>query len=163
MNAGADASTGDVILFLHADVSLPREAPQHIERALADPSVVAGAFHTETVCDASTVRWAALLRLADVRSRWSRLPYGDQSLFVRRERFREAGGFPDQPLMEDIALSRRLRWLGRIAIVPVAVRVSGRRFIARPVASCIAMSLFPVLYAFGVSPHTLARYYGDPR
>jgi rSAM/selenodomain-associated transferase 2 len=162
-NAGAAAAKGDVLLFLHADVSLPSDARSHVERALDDPTVVAGAFRTWTVPDSRRSLLAPMLHLADVRSRHSGLPYGDQAIFVRAEAFRSVGGFPEQPLMEDLELSRRLRRLGRIRIVPASVRVSGRRFLARPVYYTLAVNLFPALYAMGVGPATLRRLYGDPR
>ncbi len=162
-NAGAAAARGDVLLFLHADVSLPADWTFRVARALADPAVVAGAFRTWTVADAGPSRLAPLLHLADVRSRYSGLPYGDQAIFVRAEAFRRAGGFPDQPLMEDLELSRRMRRLGKIRIVPASVRVSGRRFLARPVLYTLAVNVFPALYALGVPPAALKRLYGDPR
>jgi rSAM/selenodomain-associated transferase 2 len=162
-NAGAAVARGDVLLFLHADVSLPPDAPRHVQRALDDPRVVAGAFRTWTVPDTERSLLAPLLHLADLRSRYSALPYGDQAIFVRAEAFRRVGGFPDQPLMEDLELSRRLRRLGRIQIVPARVRVSGRRFLARPIYYALAVNLFPALYALGVAPATLKRLYGDPR
>ncbi len=162
-NAGAEAATGDVLLFQHADVALPAGAVRLVEEALRHPLTVAGAFRTWTVPDAGPSRLAPLLHLADLRSRFSGLPYGDQAIFVRAEAFRAVGGFPEQALMEDLELSRRLRRLGRIRIVPASVRVSGRRFLARPVRSFLAVNVFPALYALGVAPATLQRLYGDPR
>ena len=163
MNAGAAAAVGDVFLFLHADVSLPRDAAAWIVRTLADPRVVAGAFRTWTVPDGAPSRLGPLLRLADIRSRVARFPYGDQAIFVRRDAFARVGGFPDQPLMEDLELSRRLRRLGRIATVPAVVRVSGRRFVARPIRFTLIARTFPTLYRLGVPPHVLARFWGDVR
>jgi rSAM/selenodomain-associated transferase 2 len=163
MNAGARAARGDVLLFLHADAALPPDAARLIERALDDPGVVAGAFRLRTVADGGA-RWLGpLLRLADLRSRVTRLPYGDQAVFVRRAAFERIGGFPDQPLMEDIELARRLWRVGRIRTVPGVVRVSGRRFVANPVRAVLAMRVIPLLYRLGVSPARLARLYGDPR
>ncbi len=162
-NAGAAAATGDVLLFLHADVALPEGVALLVDEALRDPSVVAGAFRTWTVPDAGPSRLAPFLHLADLRSRYSGLPYGDQAIFVRAGAFRAADGFPEQPLMEDLELSRRLRRLGRIRIVPARVRVSGRRFLARPVSYFLAANVFPALYALGVAPATLKWLYGDPR
>ena len=161
MNHGARLVSGDVLLFLHADVSLPEGAAAHIERALADRAVVAGAFRTWHVADDG--RRAPWLHLADLRSRLSGLPYGDQALFVRREAFERVGGFPDQPLMEDLELSRRLRRLGRIAIVPASVRVSGRRFLAHPIRDTLLVNAFPLLYRLGVPAARLARFYADVR
>ncbi len=163
MNAGAEVARGDVLLFLHADVSLPRDAARWIEDALAEPSTVAGAFRTWTVADGAPSRLGPLLHLADVRSRYSSLPYGDQALFVRAEAFRRAGGFPRQPLMEDLEVSRRLQRIGRIRTVPARVRVSGRRFLRRPVYYFLAVNVFPTLYRLGVPPRVLAAMYRDPR
>ncbi len=163
MNAGARAATGDVVLFLHADVRLPDDVLTRVEEALEDPEVVAGAFRTWTVADAGRSWLAPLLHLADLRSRYSGLPYGDQALFVRAGVFQQAGGFPEQPLLEDLELSRRLRRLGEIRVVRSRVTVSGRRFLARPVLYTLAVNLLPALYAAGVSPATLRRFYGDPR
>ena len=163
MNAGAAAAVGDVFLFLHADVSLPRDAAAWIVRTLADPRVVAGAFRTWTVPDGAPSRLGPLLRLADIRSRVARFPYGDQAIFVRRDAFARVGGFPDQPLMEDLELSRRLRRLGRIATVPAVVRVSGRRFVTRPIRFTLIARTFPTLYRLGVPPRVLARFWGAVR
>jgi rSAM/selenodomain-associated transferase 2 len=162
-NAGAAAARGAALLFLHADVSLPPDVARHVSLALADPAVVAGAFHTWTVPDPGRSRLAPLLHLADLRSRYSGLPYGDQAIFVRAVAFHAVGGFPDQPLMEDLELSRRLRRLGHLQIVPVSVRVSGRRFLSRPIFYFLAVNFFPALYALGVEPAVLRRWYGDPR
>lgn len=163
LNAGARVARGDVLLFLHADAALPSDAATWIACALGDPGVVAGAFRLRTVADRGP-RWLGpLLRLADLRARVTRLPYGDQALFVRRAAFERVGGYPDQPLMEDVELARRLWRVGRIRIVAGVVRVSGRRFVANPVRAVLAMRLFPLLYRLGVSPGRLARLYGDPR
>jgi rSAM/selenodomain-associated transferase 2 len=163
MNAGAGLATGDVLLFLHADVRLPRDAVHWIASALAEPSVVGGAFRTWTVEEGRGTWLGPLLHLADLRSRTSSLPYGDQALFVRAEVFRQVGGFPDQPLMEDLELSWRLSEVGRLRTVLASVRVSGRRFVSRPAYYAFVMSIFPLLYRLGVPPQWLASLYGDPR
>jgi rSAM/selenodomain-associated transferase 2 len=162
-NAGAGATSADVLLFLHADAALPSDAMHWIAWALASPDVVAGAFRVRHVADDGADWLGVLLRLADLRSRVTGLPYGDQALFVRRSAFVAAGGFPPQPLFEDLELAKRLRRLGRIVTVPAVVRVSARRFLRRPLRSLLAMHTFPLLYRFGVSPATLERWYGAPR
>lgn len=163
MNAGAAAATGDVLWFLHADTRLPAGALRELELALADTAVVAGAFRIWTVPDGEPTWLAPFLHLADARSRYSSLPYGDQALFVRTAAFQAVGGFPDQPLMEDLELSRRLRRVGRIRTVPASVLVSGRRFLARPLYYTFLVNVFPLLYRCGVSPQTLVRWYRDVR
>lgn len=159
MNAAAATATGDILLFLHADVRLPMDAARRVREALARPDVVAGAFRTWHVCDNRPSRLAPLLHLADLRSRYSRLPYGDQALFVRADAFRRVGGFPDQPLMEDLELSRLLRRVGRIVIVPASVRVSGRRFLRRPFYYTALVNVLPLLVRMGVPPRTLVGLY----
>ena len=164
MNAGARAASGDVLLFLHADVTLPDDAISQVEGALHNPAVVAGAFRTWTVADdGPSPLWGALLHLADLRSRYTRLPYGDQAIFVRAAVFHGLGGFPDQPLMEDFELSRRLRNIGRVVTLPASVRVSGRRFLTRPVYYLFVVNVFPLLYRLGIPPRVLANLYGHPR
>jgi rSAM/selenodomain-associated transferase 2 len=162
LNAGAAAATGDVLLFLHADVRLPYDASVHVERALTRPDVVGGAFKTWTVSERPT--WLApWLHLADLRSRYSALPYGDQAMFVRRSSFEAVGGFPAQPLMEDLELSRKLSAMGRLKTVPAVVRVSGRRFVARPVFFTVVVNVFPALYRLGVSAERLSKLYAQVR
>lgn len=163
MNAGAQAATGDVLLFLHADVHLPKDAARWIGEVLSNQEVVGGTFRTWTVSDGRRSWLAPLLHLADLRSRYASLPYGDQALFVRADVFRRLGGFPEQPLMEDLELSRRLRKMGKIRTVPATVRVSGRRFIARPLYYTLLVNVFPLLYRLGMPPRVLASLYGDPR
>lgn len=162
LNEGARVASGDVVLFLHADVRLPADAVDHISRALSDERIVAGAFRTRTVAERRS--WVVpALRFADVRSWYSRLPYGDQAIFVRKDALRRIGGVPEQPLMEDLELSLRLRRLGKIRTVPAEVRVSGRRFLKRPILFTLLVNVFPVLYRSGVPAEVLSSYYPDVR
>ncbi|HVA76554.1 MAG TPA: TIGR04283 family arsenosugar biosynthesis glycosyltransferase [Candidatus Binataceae bacterium] len=163
MNAGAAVASGDELLFLHADVSLPADTAALVDRALDRPGAIAGAFKTWTVSDTRVTRLGFLLHLADLRSRYTSLPYGDQAIFVNAAVFRELGGYPDQPLMEDLEFSRRLKRRGRIVRVPANVIVSGRRFLERPIYHAALMNIFPILYRLGVPAATLARFYRDSR
>ncbi len=162
MNAGAKAASHGVVLFLHADTQLPSDACQLIDEALREPGVVFGAFRTHTVDDTGkkSARW---LRLADLRSRYTTTPYGDQALFVKKRAFFAAGGFPDQPLMEETELCLRLQKLGRFQRAAGEVRVSGRRFLARPFRDTLLVNVFPLLYRLGVSPRRLKGIYEDVR
>lgn len=163
LNLGASAATGEVLWFVHADARPPADAVRWIRDALADPATVGGAFRLHTVSDGGRYRLGPLLRVADVRSRLTRHPYGDQAMFVRRSAFEQVGGFRDIPLMEDLALSQALAAIGRLRTVPATVRVSGRRFEERPLTSFVLMNLFPTLFRLGVSPARLARWYGSVR
>jgi hypothetical protein len=98
-----------------------------------------------------------------LRSLYTVTPYGDQALFVRRDAFERIGGFPPQPLFEDLEIGRRLRRLGRIRTVASKVEVSGRRFLARPLYYAFMMTLLPALYRAGISPGMLAKAYPDIR
>lgn len=163
MNVGALGATEDVLWFVHADARPPAGARRAMDDCLSDPSVVAGAFTTRTVCDVGRSRLEPVLPLADVRSHYTRLPYGDQALFVRRVAFERVGGFPLQPLLEDVELARRLWGIGRVVRRPERVEVSARRFLARPAYYSAVMNLYPVLYGVGVSADRLARWYGNVR
>jgi rSAM/selenodomain-associated transferase 2/rSAM/selenodomain-associated transferase 1 len=163
MNAGAAAASGEAILFLHADVSLPPDAASLIDRALEQPGAIAGAFKTWTLSDTRESRLGFLLHLADLRSRYTSLPYGDQAIFVNARMFRELGGYPDQPLMEDLEFSRRLKRRGKIARVRANVTVAGRWFMERPIYYAILMNLFPLLYRLGVPAKSLAPFYRNSR
>lgn len=166
LNAGAAMASGDVLVFLHADVHLPPGAAQEIQRVLATPRVVAGAFRTHTVMAAGASRrpWMRpLLRIVDLRSRYTRRPYGDQALFVWRSVFEQVGGYPNEALMEDLAFSHVLARQGKIGRSKAEVVVSGRRFVARPMYYTVVMNTFPLLYALGVPTAWLAMHYHPER
>src|SRR5690606_25848453 len=167
-NLGAARASGDALVFLHADTTPPRDLAYWVTRCLGTPGVVAGAFRTWHVDDRPQAqrapRRAALwLHLADIRSRYTSLPYGDQGLFVPRDVFERVGGFPAQPLMEDLELSLRLRRLGRICVAPARIEVSGRRFLHSPLLDTLLVNAFPALYRAGVSPRRLKQLYRDLR
>jgi rSAM/selenodomain-associated transferase 2 len=159
LNAGAAATSAPLLVFVHADALVPPDAAAWIVDILGRPGVSGGAFRTYTLHDGAgpPSRLAPWLRLADVRARLGRVAYGDQAIFVRREIFDELGGFPDQPLMEDVELSRRLRRRGVMPIVPRDVLVSGRRFVAHPLWATLCCHTFPLLYDLGVSPARLIK------
>ena len=162
MNAAAAIARGAVLIFVHADVRLPIDALDHVEAALDDLAVVGGAFRTWHVAERPTPL-APLFHLADLRSRRARLPYGDQALFVRAGVFAAAGGYPELPLLEDLALARTLWTRGRLRTVSARVMVSARRLEARPLYYTAVMHLIPALYRLGVPPAHLARLYPDVR
>lgn len=167
LNRGAAAAAGDTLFFIHADTLPPRDSVYWIRRILAEPGVVAGAFRTWHVTDQALEGDAARspwwLHLADLRSRYTSLPYGDQGLFLTRREFEAAGGYPEQPLMEDLEFSRRLRRRGLIRTAPSSTRVSARRFEAHPIWDTCLVNVFPTLYTLGVSPTRLAAWYRNTR
>jgi len=125
-NAGAAGATGDVLLFLHADTWLVPEARQQIDRTLASPGVPGGAFYHRIDADGLLFR---LVEAGDaLRVCSTRIAYGDQGIFLRREVFDALGGFPDVRLMEDVRLMKSLRDYGRLALLPGPLHVSARRW-----------------------------------
>jgi rSAM/selenodomain-associated transferase 2 len=157
MNAGARLATADGVLFLHADTRLPTDALSRVRLALQ--SHAWGRFD---VAIEGRSRWLPLVAaLMNTRSRWSGIATGDQAIFVRRAAFDAVGGFPDQPLMEDIELSRRLRrHAGRGACLRDKVVTSGRRWDERGAWRTIAlMWRLRLLYRLGVPAERLAAQY----
>lgn len=159
MNEGAKASCGEVLLFLHADTQLPRDATTVINRALADHRMVGGRFDVRF--DRPSMWGTIISRMMNWRSRLSGLATGDQALFVRRPLFEQMGGFADMPLMEDIEFSRRLKRKGATAALTATVTTSFRRWEQQgPLRTILLMWTLRFLYWIGVNPHTLSRWYG---
>ena len=158
MNAGAGASRGDILLFLHADTLLPTDAGRMIGEALADSTVVGGRFDVRFD---SASRWGRIISaLMNRRSRLTGISTGDQAIFVRRKTFEQLGGFADIPLMEDIEFSRRLKQAGRIAALRETVTTSFRRWETHgPLRTILLMWTLRFLYWLGVSPVRLSLWY----
>jgi rSAM/selenodomain-associated transferase 2 len=157
MNAGAQAAGGDVLLFLHADTLLPPDADDCIARAL-ERERTWGRFDVRI--DGGSPMLPLVARLMNARSRATGIATGDQAIFVRREAFERAGGFPDIELMEDIALSRALKALSRPACLRERVTTSGRRWERRGVARTVLLMWWLRLRFFlGAEPAELARSY----
>jgi len=100
-------------------------------------------------------------KIASIRSRLTRIPYGDQAIFIRRNYFQALGGFKDIPIMEDVELMRRIkRRRGKIMILKDKVKTSPRRWEAEGVVFCTLRNWFLItLYLLGFKPETLARFY----
>jgi len=126
LEAGAARASGDVLLFHYADVLFPPAGRAAIERALADPRAVGGAFRLQ-FC-ARRLRFRLIALGARVRNRLGIGPFGDQSIFIRAETFRALGGFSGDALLQDADLVRRARRAGRFAFLPEAVVASTRRW-----------------------------------
>ena len=111
LNRGANAASGEILLFHHADTILPPDAFDRIAKLLSDRAIAGGAFDLRI--DSPHPVFRLIERVASLRSRLTRIPYGDQAIFLRRDCFRILGGFREIPLMEDVDLMRRLRKSGR--------------------------------------------------
>ena len=158
MNAGAALASGDVLVFLHADTRLPVEADRLIAAALTAARRW-GRFDVEI--EGRHALLPLVAGLMNLRSRATGIATGDQAIFVTREAFREVRGYPDIPLMEDVALSRALKRLSRPACIAQRVTTSGRRWERRGVLRTIAtMWRLRLAFFLGASPRRLALAYG---
>ena len=158
MNAGARAASGAVFLFLHADSFLPAAADHVIDAGLAGRARVWGRFDVRI--DGASPLLAVVGCLMNLRSRLTGIATGDQAMFVRREAFERAGGFPPLALMEDVALSARLKRLSPPLCLRERVVTSGRRWEARGVLRTIVLMWWLRLrFFFGAAPSRLARSY----
>jgi rSAM/selenodomain-associated transferase 2 len=157
MNAGAAATRAEVLLFLHADTRLPADADRHVLDAVRRGALW-GRFDVRI--DGRS-RWLPVVAaLMNLRSRLTGIATGDQAIFVTREAFERVGGFPDQPLMEDVEISRRLRRLGRPACLRAQVVTSGRRWDTHGGWRTILL-MWRLRWAYwrGTPAHELARRY----
>ena len=159
MNAGAETATGNVFIFLHADTQLPENYENLILDRISQRGISAGSFRLRI--DAEIRRLRFIEWIANLRTRYLQMPYGDQAIFVTKALFREIGGFPDYPIMEDFEFIRRLRRKGKIALIPASVLTSPRRWLSFGLLKTWLINQFIIAaYYMGVSPDKLARWYG---
>jgi len=157
-NKGAKTASGNILVFLHCDTMLPDNFPDLVGTVLNQTGTAAGAFRLKINADDSSYRyieWGV-----NVRTRFLGLPYGDQVLFVKKNIFEQAGGFPNLPILEDLVLVRRLKRLGRIRISTASVITSARRWKRLGVLrTTLINQVILAGYLFGIKPETLARLY----
>jgi rSAM/selenodomain-associated transferase 2 len=159
MNAGAETSAGDVLLFLHADTRLPADAEHIVLNRLERSGRSWGRFDVKI--DGRNPLLAVVAAFMNIRSRLTGIATGDQAIFVRRDAFRAAGGFAAIPLMEDITLSKRLKRVSPPLCLRECVVTSGRRWENHGVLNTVLlMWRLRLAYFFGADPQALARRYG---
>ena len=160
MNAGAAQARADVLLFLHADTRLPPLADVLVLQAVNRPGGGACWGRFDVRIEGRPWMLRVVAWLMNLRSRLSGIATGDQAIFVTREAFEQVGGFPVQPLMEDVEISRRLKRLGRPACLNARVCTSGRRWEQRGVwRTIVLMWRLRWRYWRGESPARLAEAY----
>lgn len=162
MNLGSAKASADILLFLHADTRLPDGFEKQVLELMDEPGTVAGAFRFSTGSDSFAMRfieWAA-----NLRSRMLHMPYGDQGLFIKKELFRDVGGFPEIPIMEDFALIRQVARVGRVRIARTSAITSPRRWERMGKWRVTLYNQAVVIaYLLGVPAERLARFYNRRR
>lgn len=159
MNLGAARATGDVLVFLHADTSLPRNALMLIQKHLQNMLLVGGAFSLQI--DSHRPLLTMTAAFTTLRSQITRAPYGDQVIFLRKTYFDAIGGYRDIPLMEDVELMRRIKKKeGKIIILPTPVVTSDRRWNQEGLwYTTLRNSLIIFLYSCGIPAEKLVKVY----
>ena len=158
MNAGARQTNGTILVFLHADTLLPKDADQFVVKALAGADAVWGRFDVRITGQSPLLR--VIAAFMNIRSRVSGIATGDQAIFMTRAAFDALGGFPAQPLMEDIEMSKRLLKLSRPACLRAKVQTSGRRWETRGIWRTIVL-MWRLRFAYwrGTAPEQLVALY----
>ena len=156
-NAGAAAASGDILLFLHADVWLDSGAIEGVETAIA-VGYIGGAFKQRIEGEHPLYR--LIERAADFRAKRLRIFYGDGGIFIRRSHFDRIGGFPNIPIMEEVEFSRKLRRHGEATLVEPMIHISARRWQKNGIIrTTLTNWLITLLYLLRVPPNHLAKLY----
>lgn len=158
MNAGAAVASGDLLLFLHADTRLPDLDFRILEKRLYQARGAWGRFDVQIAGRSKLLPVVAVM--TNFRSRLTGIATGDQCLFIKRDLFEELGGFPDQPLMEDVELCKRLNKTAKPLCLRQRVVTSGRRWDERGAWKTILL-MWQLRWAYwrGVSPSLLKTRY----
>ncbi len=159
MNAGASIARGEILIFLHADTKLPSNALIKIDELLRNKKLVGGAFDLQI--DSESIFLKIISYTANIRSRFTRVPYGDQVIFMRKDYFHKIGGYKEIPLMEDVELMKRVKTVGgAIYIFKDKVLTSARRWEKEGfVRTWLRNHTIRLFYFLGVDTHKLEKLY----
>lgn len=155
--AAAAEAAGEILLFLHGDTKLPEGWRDLVEEAI-ESGAVGGAFRL--AFDGGDARLATVAFWANVRTALTRVPYGDQAPFVRRDVYQKLGGHRPWPLLEDLEFGSRLKRAGRVTILSASIRTSPRRYLEKGVLRTLLLNKWLLIrYHLGTSPEKLAELY----
>ena len=161
LNAGAAAATGDILIFLHADIWLEPGALISVATAISS-GYIGGGFRQKI--DGKCVLYRLIEIAGDIRGRSLKVFYGDSGIFLARTNFQKIGGFPDVPILEEMEFSKGLRRLGKTTLLTPYIHISARRWEARGIVrTTLTNWLITLLYFLGVSPEKLASLYSHIR
>lgn len=162
LNTGAKKATADILLFLHCDTILPINGLRLIRQVMSDSRVDAGAF--DLAINSRKKAFRVIEKIVSLRSRLTRIPYGDQAVFIRRRLLKALGGFKNIPLMEDVELMQRIKKHGKkLQIIRQPVQTSARRWEKEGlVYTTLRNWTILTLYYLGVPPEKLVQFYRTP-
>lgn len=162
LNVGAEMASGEIILFLHSDCRLDKGGLVAIDESLKDSSYIGGAFSLRIDDQAWPLRFISWS--SNLRARYMNLIFGDQGIFIRKSVFKELGGYPDIPLMEDWEFSKNMAAVGKLVFLPEKIYTSARRWHKYGIWRTIfLMHKIKILYLLGVDPVHLNKIYRDAR
>jgi rSAM/selenodomain-associated transferase 2 len=161
MNAGATKATGEWLLFLHADTVLPSGAVQRLNEMEADQTIQAGGFMHQFSGDDWRLKLISFLD--NFRCIRSRIIYGDQALFVRRALFEQLGGFPNRPILEDVAFCERLIAVTTPLLLSPSVVTDARKFLKMGVWRSFLRVLLIILHVEFCLPVLPRAFFKDVR
>jgi len=159
MNKGASVAKGKTLVFLHTDTELPVHAMRAISSVMDDAKYAGGVFDLGIKSGRAVFR--LIEKLVYFRTRLTRIPYGDQAIFIRKDVFDAMDGYKEIPLMEDVEFMGRMKRLGyNICIIPQKVKTSPRRWEKEGIVYCTLRNLIlQGLYHLGVKPDKLVKFY----
>jgi rSAM/selenodomain-associated transferase 2 len=159
MNKGAAKALGETLLFLHCDTTLPDSGLESIQRVMKNQTVKAGAF--DLFINAGGAVYRIIERTASLRSRITRIPYGDQAIFIRKNYFFDIGQYLEVPIMEDVDLMQRIKKArGRIQFLNTKTSTSARRWQKEGAIYCTLRNwTILTFYFLGINPVKLAAFY----
>ena len=159
MNAGASIAQGEILIFLHADTKLPEDAFKKIRGVLEEGKYVGGAFYLGI--DSDRVIFKLISHITSFLCRLTRIPYGDQTIFIKKDYFNRIGRYGDIPVMEDAELMRRIKKeRKKICMIKDNVKTSPRRWEEKGIIYTILINqMIRILYFLGVSPDKLTKFY----
>ena len=161
LNAGAAVATGDILIFLHADIWLEKGALTSVATAIS-VGYIGGGFRQKI--DGESVLYRLIEIAGDIRGKYLKVFYGDSGIFLTRMNFEKIGGFPDVPILEEMEFSKCLRRLGKTTLLTPYIHISSRRWEASGIVRTTLNNwLITLLYFLGVSPEKLARLYSQIR
>ena len=162
MNSAAKDASGDILLFLHADTRILVGSLQLIENAVHNENFVGGCLTQEI--DKKGIIYRLIESEGNLRARISKIFYGDQGIFVKKDVFFKINGFPETPIMEDVLFTKKIRNLGKTAIFPDKIFVSPRRWEKKGILkTAFIYSSINILFHMGVSLERIKLRYKDLR